>query len=94
MGIDGTVAVSVTNSSEKTSGFENMFNGCSKLTTIYETQDFVFVKNIKTGNMFNGCNSLVGGAGTQFSASGNDNKPEYARIDDPENGKPGYFTMK
>ena len=94
VGIDGTVAVSVTNSSEKTSGFENMFNGCSKLTTIYETQDFVFVKNIKTGNMFNGCNSLVGGAGTQFSASGNGNKPAYARIDDPENGKPGYFTMK
>ena len=35
---------------------------------------------------------LVGGAGTAFSTSHTDK--EYARIDDPSNGRPGYFTLK
>ena len=35
---------------------------------------------------------LVGGAGTVYSDSNYGS--EYARIDDPDNGKPGYFTLK
>ena len=93
VGIDGTKAHSVTDTST-TSGYANMFNGCSSLTTIYETQDFVFVVTEGGGSMFNGCNSLVGGAGTRFSTSGNGSKYIFARIDDPENDKKGYFTYK
>ena len=42
--------------------------------------------------MFTNCGSLVGGAGTTYNSSITDKT--YARIDDPDNGKPGYFTLK
>lgn len=42
--------------------------------------------------MFTGCISLTGGAGTTYAASPVDKT--YARIDDPTNGRPGYFTQK
>ena len=40
--------------------------------------------------MFDGCTNLVGGAGTVYNSS--NNGITHARIDDPNNGKPGYFT--
>jgi hypothetical protein len=42
--------------------------------------------------MFKNCTSIVGGAGTTYDA--NHIKNEYARVDDPTNGKPGYLTLK
>jgi hypothetical protein len=42
--------------------------------------------------MFNRDTELVGGAGTTYDSNHID--VEYARVDDPDNGKPGYFTLK
>ena len=42
--------------------------------------------------MFTGNGKLVGEKGTKYSSDRMDK--EYARIDDPDNGKPGYFTYK
>lgn len=43
-----------------------------------------------TTGMFEGATSLVGGAGTAYDANHIDG--EYARIDRPDIGQPGYFT--
>jgi hypothetical protein len=42
--------------------------------------------------MFTSSTYLIGGAGTTYDANHVDK--EYARVDDPQNGKPGYFTLK
>ena len=42
--------------------------------------------------MFEDDTKLVGGQGTTYNSSYM--RKEYARIDDPSNGKPGYFTYK
>lgn len=68
----------------------SMFEGSTNLKTIYAAQDWE-VKGSSTGmNMFKNCTSLVGGKGTVYSDS--NTYLTYARIDDPENDKPGYFT--
>ena len=68
----------------------SMFEGSTNLKTIYAAQDWE-VKGSSTGmNMFKNCTSLVGGKGTKYSSS--NTYLTYARIDDPVNGKPGYFT--
>lgn len=66
------------------------FDSCSSLKTIYAGNKFTtdFPREI-----FISCPNLVGGQGTEFSSS-NPNDKTYARIDDPANGKPGYFTLK
>lgn len=69
----------------------DMFNGCSGLTTIYASTNFA-AGSAMGGNMFEGCQNLVGGEGTTYDSSHTDGT--YARIDDPTNGKPGYFTKK
>ena len=70
----------------------SMFEGSTNLKTIYAAQDWE-VKGSSTGlNMFKDCTSLVGGKGTKYSSS--NTYLTYARIDDPMNGKPGYFTDK
>lgn len=68
----------------------SMFEGSTNLKTIYAAQDWE-VKGSSTGmNMFKNCTSLEGGNGTKYSSS--NTYLTYARIDDPVNGKPGYFT--
>lgn len=67
-----------------------MFYHNDKLKTIYVSSNFIVADNIISNLMFAGDNKLVGGAGTAFDTNHKD--IEYARIDDPENGKPGYFT--
>jgi hypothetical protein len=42
--------------------------------------------------MFDNSTKLVGGSGTVYNSSNVDKT--YARIDDPDNGNPGYFTYK
>ena len=73
----------------------------NNLTTIYASSLFDVSGVTSSANMFSksaygmsGSNSyvLTGGAGTTYSSSHTDK--EYARIDDPENDKPGYFTLK
>ena len=43
-------------------------------------------------NMFRRLYGLSGGAGTAFND--NHTNSEYAHIDDPEHGRPGYFTRR
>ena len=69
-----------------------MFQDCSSLTTIYASSAFTTDTVTNSTNMFRGCTSLTGGAGTTYVASPADKT--YARIDDPTNGRPGYFTQK
>lgn len=67
-----------------------LFNGANSLETIYVSDKFVTNNVTRSGNMFYGCNNLVGGQGTVYDANNLDKT--YARIDNTNNGKPGYFT--
>ena len=68
----------------------SMFEECTALKTIYASQDWAVEGNSTGMNMFKDCTSLVGGKGTVYSDS--NTYLTYARIDDPVNNKPGYFT--
>ena len=70
----------------------HMFINDKKLTTIYVSEGFVTNKVTNSGGMFYDCENLVGGSGTPYNESHFDK--EYARIDDPTNDRPGYFTYK
>ena len=75
------------------SNTNNMFANCGSLSTIYVGNKFVVTSYISNAsNMFAFCSNLRGGAGTTYNSSHIDG--EYARIDDPDNGNPGYFTLK
>lgn len=67
-----------------------MFYNCSKLTTINASNKFTTGNVTNSFYMFEGCENLVGGKGTKYDSSKTDKT--YARIDDPDNRKPGYFT--
>ena len=69
-----------------------MFFDCHFLTTIYVGNGFSTEKVSDSSDMFYGCESLVGGNGTTFSLAHTDST--FARVDDPGNGNPGYFTKK
>ena len=77
----------------------NCSNGMStdRLTTIYVSSNPDFaLGNISDNNskeMFNRRKKLVGQRGTACNGSVNITA-KYACIDDPDNGKPGYFTAK
>lgn len=66
--------------------------GDMKIVTVYATTDIDFSQATSSGNMFRTCTSIVGGQGTTFDSS-KTNK-EYARIDNPLDSMPGYFTLK
>ena len=74
------------------SNAKTMFMEATSLRTIYTSGDWALGETALSGGMFNNCTSLVGGAGTTYDSSHDDIL--YARIDDPTNGKPGYFTLK
>ena len=68
-----------------------MFNECERLVTIIVMADkdyTSFSTNHSNTQMFLNDNALVGQRNTPYSTANG----IYARIDDPENGKPGYFT--
>lgn len=68
-----------------------MFYKCSNLATINASDKFKTDKVTSGSDMFTDCKSLVGGAGTVYSASHVDKI--YARIDGGSNSTtPGYFT--
>ena len=83
-----------------TSGTTDMYGAFyenPELTTIYTSEKFVpAVYGVtyynSTDYLFTDTPKLVGGAGTH--QSNYDNFRTYARVDDPSNSKPGYFTYK
>lgn len=68
---------------------EKMFKNCELLETIY-CNSFNLANTSYSQDVFLNCYNLVGGSGTAYDYSHRDF--EYARIDDPTHGKPGYFT--
>ena len=79
---------------ENVTDIASMFYSCSCLKTIYvgdgwSTEKVTGGRDI--GDTFRGCTSLVGGAGTIYSADHTDHT--YARIDGGASN-PGYFTSK
>jgi surface protein len=70
---------------------ESMFGKMSNLEIIYVSNEWDVSKVRTSYSMFYLNNKLRGGAGTTYNSSYG---IEYARVDDPDNGKPGYFTLK
>ena len=60
----------------------------AKVKTIYVSEEFGLTENARTSMGFN-AQKLVGGAGSNYTTEG-----IAARIDDPDNGNPGYFSIK
>ncbi|MBE6158380.1 MAG: BspA family leucine-rich repeat surface protein [Firmicutes bacterium] len=71
----------------------NVFLGCGNLEKIYVKKNWDLSNATEVTNIFGSNKKLTGGAGTKYSYE-NNNNIEYVRIDDPENGKPGYFTLE
>ena len=64
------------------------------LNTVYVSDKFV-TSNVPMNNyILNSASLIIGGAGTTISSGIQAHYYYYARIDDPDNGKPGYFTLK
>ena len=78
----------------KVTNFRFMFYKMDELETIYVSNKWSMVNAEETlrVSMFNDSVKIVGGAGTTYDENHTDY--EYARVDDPTNGKPGYFTLK
>ncbi len=76
----------------KVTNMNGMFNGMTNLTTIKVSNKFVTTSVTESTDMFASSTNLVGGAGTTYDANHIDKT--YARVDDPTNGNPGYFTLK
>lgn len=72
--------------------FNGIFHRIPNLKTIITSDKFVVKSGATTENMFKDDPKLTGGAGTIFNDSHIDG--EYARIDNPAAGNPGYFTAK
>lgn len=64
-----------------------------KLQKIYAVNDFNISKIRQTSDIFTGREKLRGGAGSFLSDPSTADKT-WLRIDDPTNGRPGYFTRK
>ena len=69
-----------------------LFETAPNIKTIYVSEKFVIDPSIPDKDMFEADTKLVGGQGTTYNNSYM--RKDYARIDDPSNGKPGYFTYK
>ena len=71
-----------------------MFNNMTNLRTIYVSQlwDTSNIGEYYDNGTFDQDTNLVGGQGTVFD--NNYTGREYARIDDPDNGNPGYLTYR
>ena len=69
-----------------------MFREMDNITSIYVGDNWNTSNVTLSTSMFGYSRKLVGGSGTTYDVSHTD--VEYARVDDPDNGKPGYFTLK
>ncbi|WP_026669108.1 BspA family leucine-rich repeat surface protein [Butyrivibrio sp. AE3006] len=73
--------------------FYDMFRNCSELTTIYATDDLCGLESANYQYMFLYSPKLIGGEGTHSSdLLGYKDYRQYARVDNPSEGKPGYYT--
>ena len=68
----------------------SMFYGCSNLETVVVSATWTTTAVTSSANMFSGCTAIRGKNDTTYDSGRTDKT--YARVDDPENGKPGYFT--
>ncbi len=68
-----------------------MFEQCNNLKTIYVGENWSTAAVSTSSDMFKGCTSLVGQKGTSCNGTNNITHT-YARVDDPDNGNPGYLT--
>ena len=74
-------------------GYSFMFVNCSSLEIVYVSELWQVPSSLSSQITFNGCSTnLKGQNGTTWSSSRI--TALYARIDDPDNGQPGYFTYK
>lgn len=69
-----------------------MFSAMRYIETIYVGNEWNTTNVTESTDMFKNATKIVGGAGTTYNE--NYINREYARIDDPSHGKPGYFTLK
>lgn len=77
----------------KSVSYAYMFKNCPNLEKIYVNANFNEEYVSEHADVFSGCsNKLVGGSGTIWTSS--NKSSAYARIDDPTNNKPGYFSVK
>lgn len=74
------------------SDVREFFQACTLLEKIYVSDRWSNARMTNSADMFKSCSNLKGGAKTAWSADHTDST--FARIDDPENGKPGYLTLK
>lgn len=83
---------------EDTDNYQEVFSldYTSKLKTIYASSKFDMSDKAVESYMFSNCNNLVGEKGTSYKDMGSyvQTFSKYARLDDPDNDKPGYFTLK
>ena len=79
----------------KVTDFSKMFANeyINKLERIYVKQDFDTSAGTDFTNIFTGCTNLRGGNGSFLPDPSTADKT-WLRIDDPANGRPGYFTRK
>ena len=71
----------------------SMFRNCENLTTIYANEKFdSYNARNNYAQVFEDSKKLIGGAGTTYQSFRYNG--DYARMDDPANDKPGYFTNK
>ena len=92
-GMSGLTSLDINNfNTSNVTDMEEMFYGMSSVSKIYVGY-YWSVDNVSVSyEMFVNCSNLVGGSGTAYDSSRTNIK--YARVDDPQNGKPGYFTLK
>ena len=77
----------------KVTNMASMFRSCDKLTTIYANDKFdSYNARNNYAQVFEDSKKLIGGAGTTYQSFRYNG--DYARMDDPANDKPGYFTNK
>ena len=91
--LSGLTNLDVSNfDTSKVTNMYGMFYGMSSVSKIYVGNSWSTESVTTSSSMFFQDTNLVGGAGTTYDSSHIDK--EYARVDDPQNGKPGYFTLK
>ena len=78
-------------SSTSLEDMSDMFRWMNEVETIYASDAFT-ASPVTYNYVFQNCFKLKGGAGTNYDPQ--QVGVSYARIDNPESGKPGYFTYK
>ncbi|WP_297959849.1 BspA family leucine-rich repeat surface protein [uncultured Ruminococcus sp.] len=73
----------------KLTGTWEMFEGCKNLKLIYVSYRWTIDNVTRSNDMFKDCISVEGAYGTHYNSAHTDKT--YARVDNPNEGMPGYF---